>query len=269
MKSLQYGLYAGLTAFVLGCGVFVSQASDIQLGGATSWVIYGQYVNIEAEEVDNNDAEGVSGTVRLQVWATDMPYDGSGPITGHVLGTMALDPLEAGLVYYNISDYVPYSPPPVGSYYTTITAEEWTGDEYAIRDWRSLDYATLLGGSNAVGNGVVLSGTPKFRISKTRGVRLKVQDIFNYDSAGSGPLRVDLWACPLKYSGGTLDGHLVATTGVGSLPAGQRLNKIHLTAPFSAPPAGQYYMILVLWEQTNDGWEMRGFYQFPKLKPFR
>jgi hypothetical protein len=247
-----------------------SRASDIRLSGTNDWTILASIINIEAEQVVNNDPSGISGTLRLQVWATATPYAGSGSIAGHVLGTTPLDPLEAGYYYYDVSENVLYTPPPYGNYYTTLTVEEWTGSDFVVRDWVTSAGTSLLGDPGEPGPGVELSGKPRFRISKNSGIRLRVPEIHNAGVSGaSGALRVELWANQYYYVGGNLNGYLLASNQLESLDAGIGYYKLNLKSPRNVPPPGTYCMVLVLWEDTAEGWVIRDFHTFTKLKTFR
>ena len=106
----------------------------IQMSGSTSWQTSGKLVNIRVAKVANNRASGTSGSLRIRLWATSMPYSG-GSINGYVLGVRKLNPLRARHYYSKIVGKVPYTRPPSGIYYTTLTVEEFTGSRWVIRDF--------------------------------------------------------------------------------------------------------------------------------------
>ena len=82
---------------------------DLQLVGTGSYKISRKKgATLAMEEVLNDRFSGVSGSLRLQLWATSSPYTG-GPISGYVLATRDLGQLAAGYYYYGISGAVPYS----------------------------------------------------------------------------------------------------------------------------------------------------------------
>ncbi|HZJ16893.1 MAG TPA: hypothetical protein VFD27_17700 [Chthoniobacteraceae bacterium] len=116
---------------------------SLDLSGAVSWATSGNLIDIRAGKVTNRRSSGRSGSLRLRIWATTLPYVGGG-IYGYVLGTRNLDPLNAGYYYSNIYGYVTYSPPPHGYYYTTITLEEYTSSGWVISDYIDFSGTTYL-----------------------------------------------------------------------------------------------------------------------------
>lgn len=107
---------------------------EIDLSGSSSWRTSGSKVDIRVGKVSNQREGGVSGTLRLRLWATSSPYRGA-TIRGYVLGTRKLGQLQGGYYYSDIYGYVGLTRPPSGTYYTTITLEEYTGSGYVIRDY--------------------------------------------------------------------------------------------------------------------------------------
>jgi hypothetical protein len=108
--------------------------SGIKISGNVSWATSGSSINIKADKIQNLSSSSTSGYLRLRIWATRFRYTG-GTINGYVLGTRSLSPLAPSYYYPNISGYVPYTRPPAGTYYTTITVEEYTASGWVIRDY--------------------------------------------------------------------------------------------------------------------------------------
>ena len=106
---------------------------NIVMGGSSSWAVSGTKVNISEGTVTNQNAGGISGSLQLRLWATRSPYSG-GSISGYVFGTRALGQLKGGYYLSSISGYVGYVRPPSGTYYTTMTLEEYTTSGWVIRD---------------------------------------------------------------------------------------------------------------------------------------
>ncbi len=109
--------------------------TGIDLSGSSSWQVSGSTVNFKATKIQNI-GNGTSGSLRLRVWATRSSYAG-GSISGYVLGTLSLNPLSAGYSYNNINSNVSYSRPAAGTYYSTMTIEEYTNSGWVIRDYVS------------------------------------------------------------------------------------------------------------------------------------
>lgn len=107
--------------------------ASIDLSGTSSWSRVGTSIDIKVAKVANR-ASGTSGSLRLRIWATKSRYAG-GSLSGYVLGTRSLSPLQAGNYYSNISGNVAYTRPPVGTYYTLLAVEEYTSSGWRIRDY--------------------------------------------------------------------------------------------------------------------------------------
>src|SRR5687768_9526678 len=124
----------------------MARAQDLDLIGQTGWDQFRNSIAIYAERVENNRDAGTSGFLRLQIWATDEPYDGVSDITGYVLGTLNLGTLPVDRIFINVSRLVRYNRPPPGLYFTTITLEENTTDGFVIADSENFLDVVNLGG---------------------------------------------------------------------------------------------------------------------------
>ncbi|MCA1964061.1 MAG: hypothetical protein LDL31_08980 [Prosthecobacter sp.] len=108
--------------------------SRLDLSSPASWrVVSPSSINFQADQVANL-GNARSGSLRLRVWAARSPYYG-GTLSGYILGTLSLSPLNAGYAYNNINRNVTYSRPPAGSFYTVMTIEEYTTSGWFIRDY--------------------------------------------------------------------------------------------------------------------------------------
>src|SRR6185503_3266261 len=103
-------------------GAFID---DVQIVGLTTWQVIGNTVDMYVQQVLNVCDLGVSGSLRLDLWATSIPYNGSGAITGFRFGTISLNPLTGGYAHNNIDQTVPFLRPPDGAYYVTLTLSEY------------------------------------------------------------------------------------------------------------------------------------------------
>jgi phosphodiesterase/alkaline phosphatase D-like protein len=109
------------------------------IGGYTAYEVVGNFVTLTVAEVNNMCDLGVSGSLRLDLWATATPYLG-GTIIGYKFGSVSLSPLTGGYSHLNIYDTVPFVRPPDGTYYVTLTLSEYDGGAYMITDY--LNYST-------------------------------------------------------------------------------------------------------------------------------
>lgn len=117
-----------------GGGSDSGDSGDLEISGSCSWSTSGRTININAEKVSNNSTSRTSGTLRLRIWATRSAYTG-GNISGYVMGTRPLGQLQPNQYYANISGSVSHTRPPRGTYFTTITLEEYDGSGYVIVDY--------------------------------------------------------------------------------------------------------------------------------------
>jgi pseudomonalisin len=109
-------------------------------GVSASWGPAG--IEIKAATVQNQNASGTSGTLRLELWATaTAPVFGS-TIHFYDLGpAYVLGPLSAGFELTNVDSglLTPYAPPPNGCYFVTVALEELVGGQYEYVDLATFD----------------------------------------------------------------------------------------------------------------------------------
>lgn len=111
-----------------------SGGSELDIYGDASWRISGTTIRIKLARLDNRSTTWTTGSLRLRVWATRIKYTG-GPINGYVMGESRLNSLRPNYHYASISHAVSYRRPPAGSYYTTLTVEEYSSSRWYIRDF--------------------------------------------------------------------------------------------------------------------------------------
>lgn len=117
-----------------------TESSSIALSGSCSWRVSGRSITLRAAQVVNR-GNARSGRLRLRVWATRSRYSGLS-LSGYVLGTRNLNPLNPGYQYSNFSGWVNYSRPPRGTYYTVMTVEEYTSGGWRIRSYVNFSRTT-------------------------------------------------------------------------------------------------------------------------------
>jgi len=103
-----------------------------------------------ADRVANHRSSGVSGTLRLELWAsTNSPASGS--VSGYRLITDTLGQLSAGFAFNNInSGTTAYTQPPTGCYYLSLLLTEFDGAGYPFVDYVVFpNLITFRGGSCA------------------------------------------------------------------------------------------------------------------------
>ncbi len=116
-----------------------ASAANISLVGYANYQLSGSSVILTADKVVNNDAGGISGTLRMRLWAFSSPYTGSQ--TGYVLASYSFGQLNGGRFFSGISSgTIAYTPPPNGTWYYTLFVEEYLGSGWS---WQT--YANFTG----------------------------------------------------------------------------------------------------------------------------
>lgn len=117
-----------------------------------------------------------------------------------------------------------------------------------------------LGGQQKVNPGnLSLEGTWAYTVSGGT-VRLQASNVVNRRASGtSGTIRLELWALPTTYAGGSFSGYKIGQTTLGTLAAGFQYTGIDRTvSQLSTPPNGTWYMYMFVSEYTgsslNDGY---------------
>jgi len=111
-----------------------SYAKDLQFSGYTSYKRSGGSIRLQADTVRNNRNGGISGTLKLMLWACNRKYRG-GRINGYVIGESVLGQLNGNNYFPNVSNWVSFIAPPLGSYYMTLTLSEYSHGRYEIVDY--------------------------------------------------------------------------------------------------------------------------------------
>ena len=103
------------------------------VGGNSYYInVSNNTVQITAAEILNNSVAG-TGTIRLELWLTVLPWNTSGTNSGYEIATDQLGGVSNGMLganqyFSNISDTVTYAiHPPSGTYFITLVAAEYTG----------------------------------------------------------------------------------------------------------------------------------------------
>ncbi len=136
----------------LGFTTRAAQASDVQFVGNVDYSFFGNNaVILTADQVENFDSFGYSGTLQLELWAFPSPYDGSFQF-GYKLAQYSLGSLTAGYSFYNLnSGHIAFFPPPDGVWYFVLVLTEFTGGPtnggYDFRDWFSFYPPVVFGSS--------------------------------------------------------------------------------------------------------------------------
>jgi hypothetical protein len=96
---------------------------DETIVGNATYSYLGTFLNLYLDKVQNICNLGLSGNLTLDLWATTDPY-GSGTGFAYLMGTASLDRMRGASELTAISRTVPFSQPPDGTYYITLTLSD-------------------------------------------------------------------------------------------------------------------------------------------------
>lgn len=98
-------------------------------------------VSLNVDQIENTSTTYTSGTLQLELWATNTPYTGA-DITGYQVATYRLGQLPPRTFYSSISasNISIGSRPPQGAYYATLLLTEYSdtctsSDKFCIEDY--------------------------------------------------------------------------------------------------------------------------------------
>ncbi|MEM6638367.1 MAG: hypothetical protein AAF610_00555 [Pseudomonadota bacterium] len=244
-------------------------SNNLELDCLCSWSLNGGVLSIAAERVINNRSGGLSGTLKLKLWATETPYTG-GTITGYVMGEVNLGQLAGGFFRGPIDQQVSYRRPPNGTYFVALTLTEFDGEDRTV-DWVSFSNTHTVGGGAPPPppppppppSGSIDLGCPcTYRVSGDF-VDLEVDELTNTRSTRSGSLRLELWATRQAYPGfGTITGTVFAQAVLDPLEGGFRYTDIDRSLVYNRPASGDYFVTLTVSEFTGTGWSIVGSVNF-------
>ncbi|MBL8308992.1 MAG: hypothetical protein JNL19_01080 [Burkholderiales bacterium] len=152
---------------------------NISLEGSWAYTISSGTVRLQAGVIANRRSSGVSGSLRVELWALPSPYSG-GSATGYKIGqSSVLSPLTAGFQYTNIDQTVAQlATPPAGTWYMYMFISEYNAsslnDGFAWVDWETFSNPTWVIGSVAYPDLVVTSVSLSVRTA-TVGQRISTQ----------------------------------------------------------------------------------------------
>ena len=115
-----------------------------------------------------------------------------------------------------------------------------------------------------------IAGSTRYKLRGNQ-VTIYAQKIANNSPVGthSGTIKLQLWATRRQYTGGTLNGYKLAEIKVGVLNGGNVFREINRTVYYKRPPAGSYYMTLVLAEHDHGRYYTADWKNYPRLQRFR
>jgi competence ComEA-like helix-hairpin-helix protein len=109
------------------------------LAGNCGYEIQGDDVIINIAEIANNrDADNISGTLAIELWALPQPYYG-GDFSGIALAGTAIGELYGQHFLADSAYKIPFQAPSEGTWYVVLMLREWTENSYVTCDFINFD----------------------------------------------------------------------------------------------------------------------------------
>ncbi len=232
-------------------------SGTLDLQCACSYTTSGDSINLKAVRVTNNTGR-TSGTLRLKLWATAQPYSG-GAIGGYELASYTFaSTLENNAYYTNIDVSVPYGDAPEGTWYLTMTLTEYKDGQDYVMDHTSFDKTLTITASGGTG-GTTGPATASIDLlcdcsyeTNATVLTLNAYRVENNAGRSTGTLKLQLWASTQPYNGTSISGYKMGEYTLGSLVNNQYFYGIRQNVTYTAPPAGTYYVTMMLTETSGS-----------------
>jgi len=114
-----------------------SESNSLKLTGP--WYITYENVKLEGKIKNDQPENWTSGTPLLKVFMTSSPYNGTGEIKGHLYCQLQTSQIKGGYVSTIDENYISYTKPPAGTYYTVLGLYEYKSGEYELVDYKNLN----------------------------------------------------------------------------------------------------------------------------------
>lgn len=109
--------------------------AQIHMSGTFAYSAQGNLVTLGVQRIDNfNSIFSISGTLAIQLWATAVPYNGIGILTGHKIAEVSIGQLQGGFFFSNLFRTTTINSPPAGTYNIVFILAEWNGFQYLTDD---------------------------------------------------------------------------------------------------------------------------------------
>ena len=231
---------------------------SFKIGGKYGYRIDGDTASLNADlAIVGDDVRAAAWA--LQLWACEQPYDG-GLLRGTKVAEVPIEvpPSPAGPTVPLEAETFANIPPSRREYCMVLVLASGEGGTFEqVQDFANYPKRELF---------VVpyLDGSVGYSIEDD-GVVLQVDSVHNPRPAGSlsGSLALELWAFAEPYSGGALDGRILARADIGQIAGQSALEPLQVRCALSLPPPGQWQLALLLREWTAAGFATRDCSNFP------
>jgi hypothetical protein len=212
-----------LPALVLLILSAVSAHAEPQFTGLVKYefVNENKEVAITTALIENASRENATGTLQVQLWATERPYQG-GPIRGDQLASYKLEGLSPGKFYKDLRTVAPYTPHRNGAPMPSVSCC-WNSRTGLTS---SRNYANLPGLAKLGPLKAVTMGEPfRWETSYEGGtIDIGVGKIAHRRQIVTGSLKIAVWACEEPYKGGAIEGHELGSVQKEGLKQGFEYN---------------------------------------------
>ncbi len=133
-----------LTLGTLASSVANSSAQQIDMYGAFTLTRNGSQGTAYIQFIENYRPLGSrSGTLALQVWATESPYNGELFLRGFKMAEASLGTLNGGFFLRDVYARATITDPPPGRYNIVFVLAEWDFGAFRTIDWENVRYETF------------------------------------------------------------------------------------------------------------------------------
>jgi len=200
------------------------------------WKIVGRQVSIEVATISNSGTED-SGPVFLSLYAqSGAAYDGGPP--GILLARAPIGSIMAGQTVNNLAVTTRLHAVRTGLKFTALMIEQQNGRKYSILDWVSFTstYSFPRGQNGGVGSDDSAIGRGDIAVTGAaisvtgRRATVDIAEVQNQrETDATGMLRMSVYSTTTPYSGGLIEGQLLATRVLGQVAPGDYYDNLHAT----------------------------------------
>lgn len=223
--------------------------TDLRMVGASSWQADNdkQTVRIKLDQISNKGTKR-SPPLSLELWASDRPYPGK-VTKSYKLGEYQLKSLGPKKRFRNLSRTVPYTPPPNGTYFTSLHLVTRGPEGKKFVAYQQYDQPeTFAFREIALVGGFTFKTNPR-----GQGVQVTFDEIANRRASGtSGTIRIQLFLSkkPLMKDFNQ-KGYIIADYQLGQLKAGNSYKNFSKWLHYTPPARGKFYVNLVVSEYSQ------------------
>ena len=182
----------------------VTSYASPKFNGGVSFASSGSYVSYNIPQIYNNSTVYTTGSIRIEVYGTYLPYAGGYSYGTYLYQSALLSPLYGGYVYNNLTGTVVFNDAPFNYVYLLVLLEEYTASGWVLSDYQNIlvshYFSTYYTAPTIVSNP---SAQTVVQGSKV---------IFSVTATGSATLSYQWYKNTLAISGATLSSYSINST---------------------------------------------------------